>query len=142
VAPVTRFRGIVADTGALFSFGLPHELPDEAARRAIGEMMRVGRFEGHVAIFDGVRPDEGSRPLAALIRRLDGPHTRTERELRRLFDGRPTWHFVRVTYAVTGLEGLWCVYVFAFHGAYLEVCATPPEVCLRRRERRSAVTPT
>jgi SAM-dependent methyltransferase len=114
-----RPLGIVADAAALpfsdgafpavFSFGLLHELPDEAARRTIGEMMRVARFEGRVAIFDSVRPDEGTRPLAALIRRLDGPHTRTERELRRLFDGRPTWHFERVTYAATGLEGLWCV---------------------------------
>jgi SAM-dependent methyltransferase len=98
-----------ATFAAVFSFGLLHELQDDAARRVIGEMMRVGRFDGRVAIFDGVRPDEGSRPLAALIRRLDGPHTRTERELRRLFDGRPTWHFERVTYAATGLEGMWCV---------------------------------
>ena len=110
---------IVADAAALpfpdgtfpavFSIGLLHELPDEAARHIIGEMMRVGRFAGRVAIFDGVHPDEGSHPLAALIRKLDGPHMRTERELRQLFDGRPTWHFERVTYAVTGLEGMWCV---------------------------------
>jgi SAM-dependent methyltransferase len=114
-----RPLGIVADAAALpfadgtfpavFSFGLLHELPDAAARHVIAEMMRVGRFAGRVAIFDGVRPNEGSRPIAALIRRLDGPHMRTERELRQLFDGRPTWHFERVTYAATGLEGMWCV---------------------------------
>jgi SAM-dependent methyltransferase len=94
---------------AVFSFGLLHELPDEAARHVIGEMTRVGRFDGRVAICDGVRPHEGSHALAVLIRKLDGPHMRTERELRQLFDGRPTWHFERVTYAATGLEGMWCV---------------------------------
>jgi SAM-dependent methyltransferase len=110
--------GIVADAAALpfadgafpavFSFGLLRELADEAARRAIGEMMRVGRYDGRVVMFDGVLPEPGTRGLASLIRKFDGP-MRTERELRKLFDGRPTWHFQRVTYAATGLEGIWCV---------------------------------
>ena len=92
----------------MFSFGLLHELADEAARRAVGEMMRVGRYDGRVVVFDGVQPEPGTRSLASIVGKLHGP-MRTERELRRLFDGRPTWHFQRVTYAATGLEGLWCV---------------------------------
>jgi SAM-dependent methyltransferase len=110
--------GVVADAAALpfadgsfpavFSFGLLHELADEAARRAVGEMVRVGRYDGRVVVFDGVLPEPGTRPLASLVRKFDGP-MRTERELRKLFDGRPTWHFQRVTYAATGLEGMWCL---------------------------------
>ncbi len=113
-----RSEGVVADATALpfadgsfpavFSFGLLHELADEAARRAVGEMMRVGRYDGRVVVFDGVQPEPGTRSLASIVGKLHGP-MRTERELRRLFDGRPTWHFQRVTYAATGLEGMWCV---------------------------------
>jgi SAM-dependent methyltransferase len=113
-----RPTAVVADAAALpfadgsfpavFSLGLLHELADEAARRAIGEMMRVGRYDGRVVVFDGVQPEPGTRPLASLIGKWGRP-MRTERDLRKLFDGRPTWHFQRVTYAATGLEGVWCV---------------------------------
>jgi hypothetical protein len=70
-------------------------------------MMRVGRYDGRVVVSDGVLPDRGARPLASLIGKLDGRHMRAEPELRQLFEGRPTWHFQRATYA--GLEGVWCV---------------------------------
>jgi SAM-dependent methyltransferase len=96
---------------AAFSFGLLHHLRDEAARQAIGEMGRVVGDRGLVAIFDGVTPERGrERPAAAVIRALDrGRHMRSETRLRALFDDRFAWRFERVTYAATGLEGLWCI---------------------------------
>ncbi len=96
---------------AAVSIGLLHHLTDQAARRAILEMMRVVRPGGPVAVFDGVLPAaRWRRPLASLIRALDhGRHMRGEPQLRALFDGIPGWHYQRMTYAMTGLEGVWCI---------------------------------
>jgi SAM-dependent methyltransferase len=114
-------RAVAADAVALpfadgvfaaaFSFGLLHHLDDGAARNAIGEMRRVVRPDGLIAIFDGVLPIRSrAKPAAALIRAFDrGSHMRTQAALRVLFDDPAMWSFDRVTYAATGLEGLWCV---------------------------------
>ncbi len=104
---------------ASISIGLLHHLDNDAARRAIGEMMRVVRPGGRVVIFDAVLPASARRrPLAAMIRALDrGNAMRTEAELRGLFRGISDWRFKRVTYAATGLEGLWCVGVTPAAGA-------------------------
>jgi SAM-dependent methyltransferase len=113
--------GIVADAAALplasasaaaaFSFGLLHHLTDPQARRAIGEMSRVVRPGGLIAILDGVRCESAwRRPLAAAIRAADrGHHMRNETALIALFDGAAGWHYERVTYSLTGLEGVWCI---------------------------------
>jgi SAM-dependent methyltransferase len=100
-----------ATFAAAFSFGLLHHLDDGGARQAIAEMIRVVRPGGLIAIFDGVVPDAAwRRPIAALIRALDfGRHMRSDAELRALFGGGPAWQYQRVTYAGTGLEGVWCV---------------------------------
>jgi SAM-dependent methyltransferase len=100
-----------ASFAAAFSFGLLHHLADADARSAIDEMLRVVRRDGLIAIFDGVLPQKAwRRPIAAAIRAADrGHHMRTQAELLRLFDGASPWHYERVTYAATGLEGLWCV---------------------------------
>ena len=97
---------------AAFSSGLLHHLDDNAACRAIGEMIRVVRRDGAVIIFDGVKPSSmWKRPLASAIRNLDfGHHMRTEGELAELLSDFPSWTYDRVTYASTGLEGVWCVH--------------------------------
>ncbi len=96
---------------AAVSIGLLHHLADTNARQAIGEMIRVVRAGGPLVIFDGVPPTAvWRRPLAGLIRGLDrGHHMRGEPALRGLFEGLPGWHYERVSYAATGLEGVWCV---------------------------------
>ena len=93
------------------SMGLLHHLEDTQARQAIAEMVRVASPGGVIAIFDGVRPVSWpQRPFAALIRSLDfGRHMRNEAGLRVLFTNRAAWRFERMTYARTGLEGVWCV---------------------------------
>lgn len=110
VADATALPFADASFAAAFSFGLLHHLADVEARRAIVDMRRVTRVAGLIVIFDGVRPGKTSRPLAAAIRALDpGGHMRAEAEFLALFDGIPRWRHERVTYAATGLEGLWCI---------------------------------
>jgi SAM-dependent methyltransferase len=94
----------------VWSIGLLHHLPDEVARKAVGEMMRVCRPEGRVVVFDAVLPEHvWRRPLAHLIRRLDrGRFMRSEPELRGLLSDSSVWRCERLTYAATGLEGLLC----------------------------------
>jgi SAM-dependent methyltransferase len=114
-------RGIVADAAALplangsaaaaFSFGLLHHLTDREARCAIAEASRVVRPGGLIAILDGVRGERAwRRPLTAAIRAADrGHHMRNEAALIALFEGAAGWHYERMTYSRTGLEGVWCI---------------------------------
>ena len=96
---------------AAFSFGLLHHLDEGSARRAIGEALRVVRAGGLIVLFDGIMPESWRKPVPKLIRALDGGnYMRDERALVALFDGLSGWSFERVTYAATGLEGVWCVY--------------------------------
>ena len=100
-----------ASFGVVASMGLLHHLDDSQARQAIAEMARVAGPSGAVAICDAVRPVSAlRRPFAALIRSLDfGRHMRDEVGLRALFGDEAAWRFERMTYAATGLEGLWCL---------------------------------
>ena len=94
----------------VWSFGLLHHLPDEAARRAVGEMRRVTCAGGWTVIFDAVLPRAAwRRPLAALVRAADrGRWMRSQAALEALLRPFGDWQRERMTYAWTGLEGLWC----------------------------------
>jgi len=92
----------------VWSCGLLHHLPAEAAGQAIAEMGRVCSREGTIVLFDAVSPRSFSaRPLAWLVRRIDrGRFMRTEEQVAALLDPRRTWKVERRTYTLTGLEGL------------------------------------
>ncbi|MBU0605763.1 MAG: class I SAM-dependent methyltransferase [Candidatus Omnitrophica bacterium] len=96
----------------VWSFGLFHHLPDEAAHRCIGEMLRVCCPGGYIVIFDGVLPEKAwLRPMAWAIRRLDrGQFMRRQTNFERLLPIRNDWTCERVTYSYNGLEGLFCIY--------------------------------
>ena len=100
---------------SVWSFGLLHHLPEHEARCAIREMRRVTRAGGRTVIFDAVLPNSAwRRPLAALLRRLDrGRWMRRQNSLEALLaasalNAKESWMCERMTYAHTGLEGLWC----------------------------------
>lgn len=95
---------------AVASIGLLHHLADSEARASLNEMVRVTRSGGRVAVFDAVLPEPAwRRPLAWAIRRADrGRFVRRAAALRALLPDPPRWRTTRVTYARTGLEGLWC----------------------------------
>src|ERR1700687_742190 len=94
----------------VWSVGLLHHLPDRAASAALGEMVRVCKVAGDVAIFDAALPQAvWRRPLASVIRRFDrGRFMRSESALRGLLPAHLEWCGDRFTYAGTGLEGILC----------------------------------
>ena len=96
--------------GTVWSFGLLHHLRDEDALRAIAEMRRVTSPSGWTIVFDGIRPYSAwRRPLAALLRAADrGRWMRSQAALKALLRPFGEWQCERMTYALTGLEGLWC----------------------------------
>lgn len=96
--------------GSAWSIGVLHHLPDEAAKEAIKEMLRVCRPTGHIIIMDAVLPrNSWVRPVAAIIRRMDrGEHMRDQLHLESLFPDASKWNMKRFTYAATGLEMLEC----------------------------------
>ena len=65
---------------------------------------------GWTVIFDAVRPHSAwRRPLAALLRAADrGGWMRSQAALEALLRPFGEWQRERMTYAWTGLEGLWC----------------------------------
>lgn len=93
---------------AVWSIGLLHHLPDEAAGQAVSEMSRVCRSNGWVVILDAVMPSSAARrPLAYLLRRLDrGGYVRAEPSLRAIIRsaGGRTISEERLTYTLYGLE--------------------------------------
>ena len=93
---------------SVWSCGLLHHLPDDAARRAVAEMQRVTRAGGCTVVFDAVLPRAvWRRPVAALLRRMDrGRWMRTEAALTALLAADGAWKCERLTYSLTGLEGL------------------------------------
>jgi SAM-dependent methyltransferase len=114
-------RGIVASAtelpfgegtfDAVWCFALLHHLPDEAARRAIAEMMRVATERGYCVIWEIVLPKRSwTRPIAWLIRKLDrGGTVRLREDLFALFPKRSGWRFEHYDYTFYGLEGYFCV---------------------------------
>jgi SAM-dependent methyltransferase len=96
----------------VWSFGLLHHLDDEAARRAVLEMVRVTRLGGATVVVDSVWPDPvWRRPVAWALRRLDrGGWVRSQAGVEALLPGRPEWSCERFDYEWTGLEGIWCAH--------------------------------
>lgn len=94
----------------VWSIGLLHHLPDDAARTAIREMMRVTRPGGSITIFDGILPRLTARPFIWAMRRLDrGRFMRTQSHLESLLDPGLSWSCRRVNYSLIGHEGVFCV---------------------------------
>lgn len=96
----------------VWSIGLLHHLPEDAARQAIEEMLRVCMEGGYVAVLDAVLPvSPWQRPVAHLIRKLDrGRFMRSQAELVSLLPERAGWEISRFTYTLNGLEILCSVY--------------------------------
>lgn len=95
---------------AVLCAGLLHHLTDADARATLAEMLRVAGSRGRVAVFDSVLPEPAwRRPLAWTIRRADrGRHVRRAVAVQALLPEPTRWQTTRMTYAHTGLEGLWC----------------------------------
>jgi SAM-dependent methyltransferase len=109
-APATALPFTDGEFDSVWSFGLLHHLPDDDARRAVKEMLRVTRDGGCTVIFDAVLPRVAwKHPLATLLRRMDqGKWMRSQERLETLLVPSGDWEQKRLTYALTGLEGLLC----------------------------------
>jgi SAM-dependent methyltransferase len=96
--------------GGVWSIGMLHHLPDEAACQAVREILRVGQPGGYVVIFDAVFPAVAWRkPLAWAIRRIDrGRFVRSQEEMEELLPSREKWSIERCPYSYNGLEILTC----------------------------------
>jgi len=94
----------------VWSIGLLHHLSDSEARQAVSEMMRICCPGGYVVIFDAVLPEPPwKRPVAWMIRRLDrGRFIRTQFALESILPQCEGWICERLSYSLTGLEGLLC----------------------------------
>ena len=95
---------------SVWSIGLLHHLPDDLARQAVSEMLRICRPGGYIVIVDAVLPEPAwQRPAAWMIRRLDrGRFMRTQLVLESILLPRENWVCERFSYSLTGLEGLLC----------------------------------
>lgn len=96
----------------VWTFGMFHHIPDDLARTAIAEAMRTTRPGGVVILFDAVLPRSvWHRPLAYAIRRLDrGKFMRSKAHLLGLLPDQAAWSIEHISYAATGLEGVFCIY--------------------------------
>lgn len=115
-------HAVVGSAGALpfpdesfqcvWTFGMFHHLPDDLARMTLAEAMRTTRPGGVIILFDAVLPRRiWLRPLAYAIRRLDrGRFMRSQAHLLGLLPDRAAWSVERLSYAATGLEGVFCIY--------------------------------
>lgn len=97
----------------VWSIGLFHHLPNQIAKRAIAECVRVTTPGGYCIIFDNVFPEPvWSRPLAWLIRKMDrGRYIRRQMDLESLLCNREQWQCERFSYSLYGLEGLFCIFI-------------------------------
>ena len=109
-APATALPFADGTFDSVWSFGLLHHLPDHEARLAVAEMRRVTRAGGCTVVFDAVLPRVAwHRPVASVLRRLDRGHwMRTQESLEAVLAPFGDWERKRLTYALTGLEGLLC----------------------------------
>ncbi|MBU0484855.1 MAG: class I SAM-dependent methyltransferase [Proteobacteria bacterium] len=96
----------------IWCIGVLHHLPDQAAKEAINEMLRICQPGGHVIIMDAVLPKKSwLRLIATMIRRMDrGEFIRSQQDLSSLLPDEVNWSISRYTYAMTGLEMLECTY--------------------------------
>jgi SAM-dependent methyltransferase len=107
-AAALPFRTAAFDS--VWSFGLLHHLPNDMARLAVMEMMRVCRPTGYVVVFDAVLPESAwDRPLAYMLRRADrGKFVRRQNEFKRILPAYDSFTIRRFTFTYTGLEALLC----------------------------------
>jgi len=92
--------------------GVLHHLPDVLVAKAIQEMHRVTKTDGHLIVVDSVLPEPSwRRPIAWGIRKSDrGRFVRTERHLREMIGQVPAdWQISRQSYSFYGLEALTCI---------------------------------
>ncbi|WP_374373248.1 class I SAM-dependent methyltransferase [Dongia sp.] len=96
----------------VWTFAMFHHLPDNLAGKALAEAIRVTRPGGAVLVFDSILPRSvWRRPLAYAIRRLDrGRFMRPKERLLGLLPERAAWSVEHISYAATGLEGVFCIY--------------------------------
>lgn len=94
----------------VWSVGLLHHLPDDMARQAVREMVRVCCPSGYIVILDAVLPDPiWRRPLAYALRRADrGKFVRRENEFKTILPPDKCFATERFTYTYNGLEVLVC----------------------------------
>lgn len=92
----------------VFSYGLLHHLPEEMARQAIAEIIRVTRARGHVVVFDPVLPKANwRRPLAWAICKLDrGGFIRSQEAYESCLLDTAKWKTCRFTHSYLGTEGV------------------------------------
>jgi len=97
----------------VWSIGLLHHLPCGEARQAVSEMVRICRSGGYIVIFDAVLPEPAwQRPVPQLIRKLDrGRFMRTQLVLESILPQCEGWICERLSYSLTGLEGLLCKFL-------------------------------
>lgn len=112
-ADATRLPLREGSVGLAFCCGLLHHLPDAAVLQTLDEMTRVLAPGGRIVVFDAVLPEcPAFRPLAAAIRTMDrGRFMRSQSTLQTLIhtaQPKLDWQMQRVSYAGSGLEGLWC----------------------------------
>lgn len=108
VASVEALPFADARFGVTACVGLLHHLPDHVADTGLRELVRVTTPNGRVVVFDAVLPDRPwRRPVASLIRALDrGQWMRRQPALTSLLRADEGWSVERLTYAGTGLEGV------------------------------------
>jgi ubiquinone/menaquinone biosynthesis C-methylase UbiE len=96
---------------AVWSIGILHHLPDDILVRSVKEMQRVVKLDGYCAIFDAVMPlSAWRRPIAYALRRIDrGRYIRQQAGLEALLNSCGEWRCERISYALTGLEGIMCI---------------------------------
>lgn len=102
-----------ASFDGVWSIGLFHHLPNQIAKRAIAECIRVTAPSGYCIIFDNVFPEPvWSQPLAWLIRKMDrGRYVRRQMDVESLLCNREQWQCERFSYSLYGLEGLFCIFI-------------------------------
>ena len=96
---------------AVLCFGLLHHLPEDVARTAVSEIVRVTRPGGHVIVFDPVLPKVSwRRPVAWTLCKLDrGRFIRRQPEYQSRILSPDPWKVERMMHSYLGTEGVFCL---------------------------------